>query len=704
MKILITRPEPDATRLADILKQMGHDVIVAPMMTIANLPGTQVDIDGVQALLVTSANGARALGRATAFRDVRVYAVGSATAEAVKDEGFADVISADGDVPSLANKVIAECDTAKGRLIHVAGTEVAGDLSGLMKTAGFDCERAVLYEAKATTAIPREVVDHLKKNGIDLALFYSPRTAAIFVENISKAKLTESMKSIQALCLSEAVAGKISGLPWLDVKVAEAPDQENLLALLDRVALKAETKGKIEQSGEQNVSDKKTDKPGDQAKKAESGTGAPSSKSPVPETKKTTEDRTKSAAVAANSQPKSRTGLVLLLLLVVFCLGLAGWPILYPKVAPYLPDETKAILAGQFGSTATSDGESVDYQSEISAVQSALKADVSKLSDRISILEQQQSETAAAPSNAASTAAPTVDNSAVDALSSKTDEKFGSLESQLEEQLSKIASLTEKLEQQETALGDLKTAEPQATAPSPEVQSEILDLKNELLDLKTRLTGVQSDLAAEQETAKSQATLLSSIEATLKAEANNEAAAKAENRRTLLLLAIGQLQRESRSDEPFENGVAQVAAVADSSYAKDIAILKEQASSGAETLRSLRQEFSQLAPDISQASRLPSDETWYGQTLHRIASAVKFRRVDDVEGDDVDAIVARAEQDLVANDLDKAIAEVKQLSGASADIVKDWLTKAEARLAVDQAIAGLLATATQSAVAPTTSN
>ncbi len=703
MKILITRPEPDASRLAEILKKKGHESILAPMMTITNLPGTQVDVDGVQALLVTSANGARALGRATAFRDVRVYAVGSATADTVRDEGFADVISADGDVPSLANKVIAECEPDQGRLVHVAGTEVAGDLSGLMKTAGFECERAVLYEAKAAQEIPKGVIDQLRSGEVDLALFYSPRTAAIFAENAKQAKLSASFKSMRAICLSTAVAAKVEELPWLEVSVAEAPNQENLLALLDSIDLKAETKEMNEQSGEQNVSDKKTDKPGDQAKKAEAGKDPAVSKSPVPETSKSKDSRANSAAMPDKTPTKLRTGLVLVLLIVVFCLGLAGWPLIYPKVEGYLPEGTKAIIAGQFGSTEAGEGETVDYQSEIDAVQTALKEDVSKLSERISTLEQRES-TETTVSGSTSSTTPTVDTAAVDALSSKTEEKFGSLETQLEEQLTKIASLTEKLEQQETALGNLKNAEPQAAEPSPEMQSEILDLKNELLDMKTRLAGVQSDLAAEKETAKSQASLLSSIEATLKAEASNEAEAKAENRRTLLLLAIGQLQRETRSDEPFENGVAQVAAVADDSYAKDLATLKGLAPSGAETLTTLRQEFSNLAPDISQSARLPSDETWYGQTLHRIASAVKFRRVDDMEGDDVDAIIARAENDLASNDLDKAIAEVKQLTGASAEIAKDWLAKAEARLAVDQAIAGLLASATQSAITPSTSN
>jgi uroporphyrinogen-III synthase len=185
MKILVTRPEPDASRLATKLRALGHETTLAPMMRIDNLSGTKINTDNVQALLVTSANGARALGRATAFRNITVYAVGEASADAVRGEGFDEVVSAAGDVPSLAKKVIADCTHKKGKLIHIAGTEVAGDLSGLLKVAGFECERAVLYETKITQEFDTKLIGQLKAHLFDVALFYSPRTALIFCNNVN---------------------------------------------------------------------------------------------------------------------------------------------------------------------------------------------------------------------------------------------------------------------------------------------------------------------------------------------------------------------------------------------------------------------------------------------------------------------------------------------------------------------------------------
>jgi hypothetical protein len=147
-----------------------------------------------------------------------------------------------------------------------------------------------------------------------------------------------------------------------------------------------------------------------------------------------------------------------------------------------------------------------------------------------------------------------------------------------------------------------------------------------------------------------------------------------------------------------------VAAVADDKFNGLIEKLQPIAPVGAPTLASLQKEFTAIASDISQSARLPSEETWYGEALHRIASAVKFRRVDDMEGNDVDAVVARAEQDLAENDLDNAVAEIEKLSGAPAEVAASWLDKAKTRLTVEQSIAGLLQEATTTAISQPTSN
>ena len=137
MKILVTRPRADAEDLAKLLQARGHEVVLEPLLDIAMLPGEAVPADGVQALLFTSANGVRALlarndGNISALRNLAVYTVGDATARSAKEAGFGDVHSASGDVKSLAALVSARVRPAVGPLLHIAGSDVAGDLAGLL--------------------------------------------------------------------------------------------------------------------------------------------------------------------------------------------------------------------------------------------------------------------------------------------------------------------------------------------------------------------------------------------------------------------------------------------------------------------------------------------------------------------------------------------------------------------------------------------
>ncbi|MEH6525435.1 MAG: uroporphyrinogen-III synthase [Sneathiella sp.] len=695
MKILVTRPEPDASRLAATLSDLGHEVVLAPMMVIENLPGTKIATEDVQALLVTSANGARALGRATAFRNVKVFAVGNASAEAVRGEGFDNVVSAAGDVPSLAKQVISDCKPKNGKLVHIAGTDVAGDLSGLLKVAGFECDRAVLYETKVTEKLDTDLFSMFNSGALDAALFYSPRTALIFKANIKAAGLEAALDHVIAFCLSDAVAEKINDFSWSDVKIAKEPNQDSLLMLLEDVNLanlKTDNPDKIR---EQKVSDKKSGKP-DTPQKTTAAAEDPSLKKILEtDVKGSAGSDAQASKALPETKKKSSLSIVLLLLIFVFSLGLAAWPLLYPKVQIYLPTQTAEIISGQFGRA-----DSLDATGELANIQASLKTDYAKLSNRIDALEKAKP---VATSSVTTSTTPETSN-AVASLSASTDQRIGGLQAQLEEQVQKIEMATNRLAKQESEISGLKVAEPTAQTENPETQSEILDLKNELLDLKTRMNALQSELATEQDSSKTQAMLLSSIESSLKDEADNKASVQAENKRTLMLLALGQLQRETRNNEPFENGLAQVSAVATSDLKTELDLLSVIAPKGAVTMPTLQKEFANIASDISQSARLPSDETWYGQTLHRIASAVKFRRVDDLDGTNVDAIVARTEQDLLTNDLDKAVAEVEKLTGPSAEIAQDWLAKAKARLNVENAISGLLEKVTSEAISTPSSN
>ena len=233
-RVLVTRPSADAIPLAGELQRRGFDVLLQPLLRIELADDPLPDLSGVQALLFTSANGVRAFSRCSELRTLPVFAVGDATAAAATAERFLSVASAGGDVADLARLVQSRLDPAGGKLLHAAGSAVAGDLAGALAAAGFAVERRQLYDARPVEGFDPAVQAALADGAVDAALFFSPRSAASFVSLVRAAGLAEACRDIAAFCLSNAVASAASNIAWRSIAVAPEPTQESLLATLER--------------------------------------------------------------------------------------------------------------------------------------------------------------------------------------------------------------------------------------------------------------------------------------------------------------------------------------------------------------------------------------------------------------------------------------------------------------------------------------
>ncbi|MEQ9640341.1 MAG: uroporphyrinogen-III synthase [Alphaproteobacteria bacterium] len=234
MRLLLTRPAQDSVALAAELERRGHTAVVEPMLDIRPLPHAPLGLVGAQAILLTSANGARALLGRSVGHYMPIYAVGNATARAARDAGFSRVESAAGDVEALADLVIARLDPAAGRLVHVAGSAVAGDLAGRLIDAGFDVARAVLYAAEPATALSPACRDNLHAGSLDGALFFSPRSARAFARLVRAADCEDACRRVTGFFLSDAVA-VADDLPWRARRIAAEPTQAALLADIDNM-------------------------------------------------------------------------------------------------------------------------------------------------------------------------------------------------------------------------------------------------------------------------------------------------------------------------------------------------------------------------------------------------------------------------------------------------------------------------------------
>jgi len=662
MRALITRPAEDAQEIADALRARGFAVVIEPMLEIVPLDAPAPDLFDVQALLFTSVNGVRALTRLVMRRDLPVFAVGNATAAAARAAGFTSVHSAGGDTGDLARLVRARLQPDAGALLHVSGSAVAGDLADALAKDGFHVRREMLYEARPATALSPALLQHLKARGIDLVLFFSPRTARTFVSLVRDAGLDASLDRAIAICLSHAVAAALSGLPLRAVRVAARPELAALLAEI----------------------------------------GSPGGDVIEPR---------KEQALPTTATPRRRGRAVWLAVLV---LALALIYATAPHWRGALPAEWQARLdpylpAGSSGGAGALEAEIAQLKATGAAREGALGALIFALNRRVDGLEQSLK-------NAQPSAAQTGQPAGADpALSQRLD----SMERTLAELQNRPVpaqpatpdpALGQRLESVERAVAALKTASaatgatPQSSDPQElrALESRVIGLEArpaapDLRPLIERIAALEARPAGPDSAASSPdfvrlAGRLALVE-TAVAEAARRRAEGAQPQRppaAAFVLAVTQLREAMRRAAPYAGELESVKALAgdDPPTAEPIKTLEPRAARGVPTEESLVARFDPVTLQIVRADRAPAGNV-ADRALSRLTELVSVRRIGDTDAATTDGILARAETRLRGGDLAGAVDALAQLQGPAAAPAAEWLADARARLAADAALSRL---------------
>lgn len=223
-RVWITRASPGAEATAGRVRALGWEPLIAPLLETRILP-TTIDLTGVGALAFTSATGARAFGRLSMARDLPVFAVGSASAAAAREAGFAAVRSADGDVKALARFIGEHAGDFAGVVLHTAAAEPAGDLVGMLMATDVQARVVAVYETIAAP-VPADLWPRL--SSIEAVLVHSPRAGRRLAEILKDV----AAPGLVAYCLSAEVLASLGDSATGAKFAAPLPNEDALLSLL----------------------------------------------------------------------------------------------------------------------------------------------------------------------------------------------------------------------------------------------------------------------------------------------------------------------------------------------------------------------------------------------------------------------------------------------------------------------------------------
>jgi uroporphyrinogen-III synthase len=233
MRLLVTRPQPDAERTVAALVSRGHQVAQAALLRMEAIADAELGSGPWSAVVVTSANALRAVAahpRRAALSGLPVFAVGRRTAAAARAAGFHDVKAAAGDVRELAQSLRGWA--GRDPLLYLAGADRSGDLAGALAADGRIVHTAVVYRAVKTETFPPAVATALAAGQIDGVLHFSRRSAQAYLDCARAAALLDQAIATAHYCLSAQIAEPLATAGARTVRIAARPEEPALLELM----------------------------------------------------------------------------------------------------------------------------------------------------------------------------------------------------------------------------------------------------------------------------------------------------------------------------------------------------------------------------------------------------------------------------------------------------------------------------------------
>lgn len=242
MKLLVTRPAEDAKRQAVPFQELGHEVIIRPLMEVAFPRLTPLRLQGVQGLIATSRNALRGLARNGCFdaaKRLPIVCVGDATASFARELGFVQVLAGKGAAKDLIPLITYSKVPDGGALLYITGQHLAFDLEKPLKARGFAVPRVIIYEANEADKAGMTAFAEALRAGVEGVVLMSPRTATICVKAINQFKLGREATAPTWYCYSSAVARPLREIDGMTIAIACSPTEPDLLELIGPAAFQS---------------------------------------------------------------------------------------------------------------------------------------------------------------------------------------------------------------------------------------------------------------------------------------------------------------------------------------------------------------------------------------------------------------------------------------------------------------------------------
>ncbi|SDA53576.1 uroporphyrinogen-III synthase [Mesorhizobium qingshengii] len=233
LRVLVTRPEPGASRTMSLLRDRGFEPILLPLTETVAMPvAADLPKAGAAAVAITSANAVRHAPKEViaALAALPCHAVGKRTAEAALKAGFLSVSVGPGDAEALADSLAG--DVPGKTVVYLCGRVRFPAFEQRLEAAGVPVQAVETYDTLAIDYPDDAVLARLSGQPADAVLLYSAKAAQTLQALTSRPTLQRLFEKTWFFALSARIAAALDNIAGERLRVAERPDEETLLALL----------------------------------------------------------------------------------------------------------------------------------------------------------------------------------------------------------------------------------------------------------------------------------------------------------------------------------------------------------------------------------------------------------------------------------------------------------------------------------------
>lgn len=230
-RVLVTRPEPGASKTAARLSGDGYEPVILPLTLIAQMKVRPPD-GAFDAVVVTSAQALKPVNTDSILH-LPLFAVGETTADSATAAGFGAVSAAGGSVSSIA-ALVRDLAKPSARLLYLCGKVRRPELEAALAEAGFDVTAVETYDAVPVVYSKDALAARLGRTPFDAVTLMSAQASSLFSAIASTPEFAPLFRKSAMVCFSARIAKALPADLNLNVLVTREATEDALIECLAR--------------------------------------------------------------------------------------------------------------------------------------------------------------------------------------------------------------------------------------------------------------------------------------------------------------------------------------------------------------------------------------------------------------------------------------------------------------------------------------